>query len=256
MGRKKYNPGYDPGKIQKEMIEICRSLCVGDSSGVRLSPQISFRSTAAELDISVSKVIKLLITGGYYTSDICERINALYDSGMTIPEIQEELSVSRATVQSYLPYRKGIYNAKEISMNAERIRVYRERTRCVERFLSDLSEDNLWNTVVAFQRYPFYTVSGLLFRYEINRGKSGSLNKELLVSRRKESKTLAWSSIRLAFNSALQHRGEVIERPKALGDIRGVSYIYPMLYRFGIIEVPEKAAEKMGMKSVIMVSST
>ena len=47
--------------------------------------------------------------------------------------------------------------------------------------------------------------------------KNGSLTE--FISRRKESKTLAWSSIMLAFDSALQHRGEVIERPKALGAI-------------------------------------
>ena len=27
-------------------------------------------------------------------------------------------------------------------------------------------------------------------------------------------------------------------RPKALGDIRGVTYIYGMFYRFGLIDVP------------------
>lgn len=39
--------------------------------------------------------------------------------------------------------------------------------------------------------------------------------------------------------------GEVVDRPKALGDIRGVSYIYGMFYRFGLIDVPEKAKTKM-----------
>ena len=42
--------------------------------------------------------------------------------------------------------------------------------------------------------------------------------------------------------------GEVVDRPNALGDIRGVSYIYGMFYRFGLIEVPDKAKEKMGVK--------
>lgn len=32
----------------------------------------------------------------------------------------------------------------------------------------------------------------------------------------------------------------VYEKPKAIGDIRGISYIYPMLWRFGIILVPEE----------------
>ena len=38
---------------------------------------------------------------------------------------------------------------------------------------------------------------------------------------------------------------EVVERPKALGDIRGVTYIYGMFYRFGMIDVPDDVKEKM-----------
>ena len=33
---------------------------------------------------------------------------------------------------------------------------------------------------------------------------------------------------------------------KALGDIRGVTYIYGMFYRFGLIDVPDEVKEKMG----------
>ena len=80
-----------------------------------------------ELDLSVSKVIKLLITGGVYDSDICRDINRLYNSGRTVAEIQKKLHISQATVQAYMPYKKGVYNAKECSRNAERIREYRRR---------------------------------------------------------------------------------------------------------------------------------
>lgn len=38
--------------------------------------------------------------------------------------------------------------------------------------------------------------------------------------------------------------GEVVERPKALGDIRGVTYIYGMFYRFGPKEKMKKAFGK------------
>ena len=38
---------------------------------------------------------------------------------------------------------------------------------------------------------------------------------------------------------------DIVDRPKALGDLRGVSYIYPIFYRFGLIEVPEKVRVKM-----------
>ncbi|MFR8461571.1 MAG: hypothetical protein ACLVEX_10400 [Ruthenibacterium lactatiformans] len=41
-------------------------------------------------------------------------------------------------------------------------------------------------------------------------------------------------------------KGEVVDRPKALGDIRGVTYIYGMFYQFGLIDVPDEVKEKMG----------
>ena len=46
--------------------------------------------------------------------------------------------------------------------------------------------------------------------------------KELWIDRREKSKSLAWSSVLLALKNI---KGEVVDRPKALGDIRGVTYI-------------------------------
>lgn len=248
MGRKLKKPDYDAEKLQTEMIDICKKLCSGEDINKHGSSSMSLRRAANELGISVSKVVKLLITGGYYNSGICRKINELYEEGKTVPEIQEMLEVSRATVQSYLPYKKGIYNAKDLSLNAERIRVYRERCRCIEELLEKKNEVALWNSVVLFQSYPFNTATGLSFSYVLKKGCDGTFNKELIVSRRKESKTLAWSSVTLAFDKALEMKGQVVERPKALGDIRGISYIYPMLYRFGIIEVPEETEKKMQVR--------
>lgn len=68
--------------------------------------------------------------------------------------------------------------------------------------------------------------------------------KELFIDRRENSKSLAWSSVLLAFHN-IPSIGSVVDRPKALGDIRGVTYIYAMFYRFGLIDAPEKAKEKM-----------
>ena len=70
-----------------------------------------------------------------------------------------------------------------------------------------------------------------------------SNTKELWIDRRENSKSLAWSSVLLALKNI---KGEVVDRPKALGDIRGVTYIYGMFYRFGLIDVPDDAKEKMG----------
>ena len=106
---------------------------------------------------------------------------------------------------------------------------------------------------MAFQEYPFHTVSGLQFAYKIKIGRDGSYNKELEINRN-NSKSLVWSSIMQALKKALELQGENVQRPKALGDIHGISYIYPMLYRFGIIEVPEKTAEKMRLKGGLLAN--
>ena len=60
----------------------------------------------------------------------------------------------------------------------------------------------------------------------------------------------------LAFDKAVELRGTIVKRPKALGDIKGISYIYPLLYRFGIIKVPEKIAERMNLKRSLTKTSS
>lgn len=115
-----------------------------------------------------------------------------------------------------------------------------ERITALTRLLHSPSEESLWNAIILFQGYPFRTVSGLPFSYTIKIGKNGQLTKELLINRRENSKSLTWSSICLAYKKAL-HTDEVVDRPKKLGDIRGISYIYPILWQFGLIKVPESS---------------
>ena len=91
----------------------------------------------------------------------------------------------------------------------------------------------------------FKTATGLPFQYKLKVGKNGEWNRELLIDRREKSKSLAWSSVILAFENSMKISEEV-KKPKALGDIRGISYIYPILWRFGLIEVPDAIEKKMG----------
>lgn len=123
----------------------------------------------------------------------------------------------------------------------EQTRIYFEKLKILQQ---NPSEENLWQAVIAFQEYPFKTATGLPFTYRLKIGKNGGWNKELLVDRREKSKSLAWSSVRIAFENSRKITGEV-KKPKALGDIRGISYIYPLLWRFGLIEVPEEIEKKM-----------
>lgn len=192
----------------------------------------SLRSLADELNISPLKLRKLLITADVFTSDICTEINNLYQSGKKIPEIMKLTGLSRASVHSYLPYTKGLYNAAELSLNAERCRAYRIRQEQVRLLQETPSEENLWQAIIVFQDYPFKTATGLPFRYKLKVGKNGEWNRELLIDRREKSKSLAWSSVILAFENSTKISEEV-KKPKVLGDIRGISYIYPILWRFG-----------------------
>ena len=98
--------------------------------------------------------------------------------------------------------------------------------------------------------YKFYSDTDtevavkLVDYYGLKKGRGDTYTKELFIDRRENSKSLAWSSVLLAFHN-IPSIGSVVDRPKALGDIRGVTYIYAMFYRFGLINVPEKAKEKM-----------
>lgn len=103
-------------------------------------------------------------------------------------------------------------------------------------------EQHLWDCIVAFEGYPFQTISGLPFSYQLKTGRNGELTKELWIDRRENSKSLAWSSVRLAFEKT--EGKPVVTRPKALGDIRGISYIYGIFLKFGLIEAAQKDTKK------------
>ena len=77
-----------------------------------------------------------------------------------------------------------------ISLNAERCRIYKIRQEKVRLLKEIPSEENLWQSVIAFQDYPFKTATGLPFRYKLKIGKNGEYNRELLIDRREKSKSL------------------------------------------------------------------
>lgn len=119
------------------------------------------------------------------------------------------------------------------------------RRTALEALHRDCTAENLWNCIVAFQGYPFYTSSGLPFSYALKRGRNGRYTRELFIDRRENSKSLAFSSVRLAFERAVEKKGVIVSRPKEIADVRGVSYSYSLLWRFGVISVPEEIEIKM-----------
>ena len=234
-------PEYNAGKNLKEQVD----------AAVSLYKNKSLKAIADELSLNPIKVRKLLITAGVYESDVAEKVQDTFeeyretqDYKTSILSTANTLQLSKASVTSYLPYKKGVYfpstEKEKISVGAERQRRY----RAVKKLRAAPTEEHLWEVVLAYQKVRFKTYSGLPFFYEIRKGRSGEYTKELWIDRRENSKSLAWSSVLLALGN-VKEVGALVDRPKALGDIRSVTYIYGMFYRFGLIDVPDEVKEKM-----------
>ena len=186
-----------------------------------------------------------------YESEVAEKVQDTFEKYRETQSYKEAilstantLQLSKASVTSYLPYQKGVYfpstaDKEKISVGAERQRRY----RAIRKLRSEPTEEHLWETVLLYCGVQFKTYSGLPFTYEIRKGRNGQYTKELWIDRRENSKSLAWSSVLLTLKNI---KREVVDRPKALGDIRGMTYIYGMFYRFGLIDVPDEVKEKMG----------
>ena len=166
----------------------------------------------------------------------------LQKAGRSMVEIERCLRLSRASINSYLPYKKIPYKEEDISSTAEWCDLYRKRKAAVVALQEETTEENLWQTIALFQNYPFRTATGLKFKYEIKKGRNGVYTKELWIDRT-EGKSLVWSSVLVAFNRI--EDGRIYERPKDLSDSRGISYLFPIFYRFGLIEVDEKIKARM-----------
>lgn len=188
---------------------------------------------AEEYSMTPIKVRKLLISSGVYQTDISMRINELYKSGKTIKEIQKIVGLSAASVSGYLPYQKTVYNLEVSTDVANRLRKYRNRKAMVEKLAAEVeagaeqTKDLLWETLIAFEDYPFKTAKGLRYYYTVK-------GNELFITGKEKSVT--GSSVNMAFETAvrLQREGSEITGPKMLGCF-GASYLYPIFIRIGVI---------------------
>lgn len=74
----------------------------------------------------------------------------------------------------------------------------------MRRLQEEPSEEHLWDMILSYQNIMFKTYSGLPFTYEVRKGRNGEYTKELWIDRREKSKSLAWSSVKLAFHNIKQ----------------------------------------------------
>lgn len=234
-GRPKKKPTYSEEMIMQELLSAISDayLTGGNGKGETSPPAVSLRQIANEFDITLMKARKLLITAGVYHTEISDEVNELKVEGKTIEQIMELTGLKRSSVHSYLPYTKSIYNLKELSLYAERCRLYRARKKAVESLRepeSDVSiEDRLWDAIRIFVGYRFTTAKSLVFRYMV-------FGNEIRVDRKKKS--IVRSSVNMALKKVMDVEGK-IRGPKELG-VYGASYLYPMFQRFGLIQEETK----------------
>ena len=216
---------------------------------------------AEEFGISRLKVRKILITTGDLHYPETTRIHRLLKSGKSKKDACAELEIAISTLNSFLPYEKGVYNLTDVSIYAESSRVYRERKEAVANLAYAIQYGTfeeqsyqLWKTITLFQGYPFTTSGrgsreGTKFKYQVSApGEKGGrhyegtsvdgFGNELWVIRngQRAEKSISRSSVDYALKITLEARnlGESITGPKQLG-VFGSSYTFALFRRFGLV---------------------
>ena len=234
MGRERKKPTYNKTKSINEQIEGV-VLYYGTAYDDRLptdKAHVSIRDVADHFDITILKARKMLISAGMYSTDISRQVQELSESGKRINEIMEITGLSRASVHSYLPYTKVIYNMPELSVDAERKKLQRKRESACKEFVDRLpymtsleKEKMLWDVIVLHAGCIFYTISGKRFRYKIKE------NEMILdCSNNILTKDVVIKSFHKVMNMECKVSG-----PKQLGG-NGASYIFSVFSRIGVIK--------------------
>ena len=235
MARPRKKPDYDPEQVVKEFLDAVEDAFGSyDDRNPGGSAFPGLNAVAAAFGMTALKARKLLITAGVYSTEMSRRVAKLRAEGYDLNQMMEATGLGRASVHSYLPYTKIPYKMAELSANAERIRLYRERKQKCEEFSANLAtlagqptkeqEDTLWSMLLYLQGCVFLTAKGLKFTYKIKGG-------EMFVNRK--SKSITQATVFMAYHKAME-LGDAVAGPKKLGTF-GASYLYPIFVRLGVI---------------------
>ena len=181
MARPRKKPDYDPEQAMKEFLDaVADAFGSYDDRNPGGSAVPGLNAGAAEVGMTSLTARKLLITAGVYSTEMSRRVAKLRAEGYDLNQMMEATGLGRASVHSYLPYTKIPYKMAELSANAERIRLYRERKQKCEEFSANLStlfgqptkeqEAELWSMLIYLQGCVFLTAKGLKFTYKIKGG--------------------------------------------------------------------------------------
>ena len=232
MPRPKKKPDYDAEQITQDYMDAIVEAFGSYDDRDGMEPKQSLNTVAAEFEITALKARKMLITAGAYSTQLSRTVADMKKSGMSVNQIMISTGLHRASVHSYLPYKKIPYNLDELSANAERVKLCRNRKRRCAEFCARVgmmstseAEEALWEVLELLSGCIFYTTKGLKFRYTIKGG-------EMFVNRK--SKSITQATVFMAYRRAVELDG-IVTGPKKLGTF-GASYLYPVFVRIGVLK--------------------
>ncbi|MBO5569712.1 MAG: hypothetical protein J6A79_12375 [Clostridia bacterium] len=243
-GRPQKYPGRDTAKERKELVELAARLfeVPYDDRILRDPDAPSLNEVARSMDITILKARKLLISSGIYTTELSRSVQRMKSEGKTNTDIMTALGLSKASVNSYLPYEKGAYHLVEPSLYAEQSSRYRRRRDMVRRIKTSNGWPDftlVWEAILGFEGYPFQT-PGLNgqgsrpFTYTVSRTEDGDYGKELIINTKR--KTVTKATVELGYKKSiavLQSEG-IVTAPKNLGVPGAGSYLYPIFLKIGL----------------------
>ncbi len=250
----KKHPDYDSETLSKEtMDKMAAAFGAYDDRKGRKQRKMTLNDTAELFGVTPLKARKILITAGVYSTVLSRTVQEMNGRGMSIMEIGKKLNLGRASVHSYLPYSRIIYNMEQLSTTAERQKRYRERQLAVKALQNAPAEENMWRALHAFQGYPFFTGqgNGTFAGHGEKQGNGGrkytyhviednSQNPQTLqtpgtgLAIEPDGERISSDMIHMAYQIVWERQG-LISVPEEL-KISGVEYLFPIFVRIGLMQ--------------------
>ena len=222
-----------------------------------------------DIKLSNSKILKILITGGVWSTERTREVGYLYET-MTTPvadggeglekkaamkRIAEELEISQAMVCMSLPYGRTVYDLEDKSSNAVRCDRWRngEKAQSLKALKDNPNSYNLWRCICLYQGEKLRTSGrgsreGVTFSYFVSApGGAGGrhydgqnvdgFGNEMWISTggEQKKKSISRSTVDLALGKVLEVDGR-IKGPRALNVPGAHSYLFAIFTRFGLIK--------------------
>lgn len=222
-----------------------------------------------DIKLSNSKILKILITGGVWSTERTREVGYLYET-MTTPvadggeglekkvavkRIAEELEISQAMVCMSLPYGRTVYDLEDKSSNAVRCDRWRngEKAQSLKALKDNPNSYNLWRCICLYQGERLRTNGrgsreGVVFSYSVSSpGGAGGrhydgqnvdgFGNEMWISTggEQKKKSISRSTVDLALGKVLEMGGR-IKGPRALNVPGAHSYLFAIFTRFGLIK--------------------